>query len=72
MPDIDIFVQGEGRPTIRLIQVKQAATIEELAVAASTQEADHATSGPEGLVSLDEADEPRGDSRGAHAQAGLP
>ena len=58
MPDIDIFVEGERCPTISLIQVKQDATIEELAVAAIAQGADHAADGHECLVSLEEADEP--------------
>ena len=58
MQDIDIFVQGEGRPTISLIQVKQDATIEELAVAAIVQGAYPVADGHECLVSLEEADEP--------------
>jgi hypothetical protein len=37
MQDIEIFVQAESRPTISLIQVKQHATIEELAGAAIEQ-----------------------------------
>ena len=45
MQDIDIFVQGEGCPTISVIQVKQDATIEELAVAAIAQGAYHAAMG---------------------------
>jgi hypothetical protein len=58
MQDIDIFVEGERCPTISLIQVKQDATIEELAVAAIAQGAYHAADGHECLVSLEEADEP--------------
>lgn len=58
MQDIAIFVQGEGRPTISLTQVKQDATIEELAVAAIAQGAYHVADGHECLVSLEEADEP--------------
>jgi hypothetical protein len=57
MQGIDIFVQGEGRPTISLIQIKQDATIEELAVAAIAQGAYHVADGHECLVSLEEADE---------------
>jgi hypothetical protein len=58
MQDIAIFVQGEGRPTISLTQVKQDATIEELAVPAIAQAAYHAADGHECLVSLEETDEP--------------
>ncbi len=58
MQDIEIFVQGEGRPTISLIRVKQDATIEELVVAAIAQGAYHVTNGDQCLVSLEEADEP--------------
>jgi hypothetical protein len=58
MPDSDIFVQGEGRPTISLIQVKQDATSEALAVAAIAQGAYHAANGHVCLASLEEADEP--------------
>jgi hypothetical protein len=58
MQDIAIFVQGEGRPTISLTQVKQDATIEALAVAAIAPGAYHAADGHECLVSLEEADEP--------------
>ena len=58
MQDIDISVQGEGRPPISLIRVKQDATTEELAVAAVVQAAHHAADGHERLVPLEEADEP--------------
>jgi hypothetical protein len=58
MQDIDIFVQGEGRPGISLIHVKQDATIEELVVAAVSQGAYHLFDGHECLVSREEADEP--------------
>jgi hypothetical protein len=58
MPDIDILVQGEGRPTISLIQVKQDATIEEPVVAAIVQGADPMAAGHACLMSLEEADEP--------------
>jgi hypothetical protein len=58
MPGIDILVQGEGRPTISLIQVKQDATTAELAAAAIVQEAYPVADGHAPLVSLEEADEP--------------
>jgi hypothetical protein len=58
MQDIDIFVQGEGRPTISLFQAKQEATSEELAAAAIAPGAYHTANGHECLVSLEEADEP--------------
>jgi hypothetical protein len=58
MQDIEIFVQAEGRPTISLIQVKQDATIEELAVAAIVQRAYPVADGHACLVFLEEADEP--------------
>jgi hypothetical protein len=45
MQDINIFVQGEGRPTISLIQAKLEATIEELAAAAIAQGTHHAADG---------------------------
>jgi hypothetical protein len=58
MQGIDILVQGEGRPTISLIQVKQDATIEALGAAAIAQGAYPMTDGHACLMSLEEADEP--------------
>jgi hypothetical protein len=58
MQGIEIFVQAEGRPTISLMQVKQDATIEELAVAAIAQGAYPVADGHACLVFLEEADEP--------------
>jgi hypothetical protein len=58
MQDSDHFVQGEGRSTISLMQVKQDAIIEELSVAAIMQGAYHAANGHACLASLEEADEP--------------
>jgi hypothetical protein len=58
MQDIEIFVQADGRPTISRIQVKQAATIEERAVAAIAQGAYPVADGHACLVFLEEADEP--------------
>jgi hypothetical protein len=58
MQDIEIFVQGEGRPTISLIRVNADASTEELVVAAVAQGAYDAANGHECLVSLEEADEP--------------
>jgi DNA-binding IclR family transcriptional regulator len=52
------LVQGEGRPTISLMQVKQDATSEERSVAATMQGAYHAANGHACLASLEEADEP--------------
>jgi hypothetical protein len=45
MPDINIIVQGEGCPTICLIQGKQDATIEQPGVAAIVQGAYHGRGG---------------------------
>jgi hypothetical protein len=58
MQGIDILVQGEGRPTIGLIQVKQDATIEALAAAAIAQGAYPMADGHACLMSLEEVDEP--------------
>jgi hypothetical protein len=58
MQDIEVFVQADGRPTISRIQVKQAATIEERAVAAIAQGACPVADGHAYLVSLEEVDEP--------------
>jgi hypothetical protein len=58
MQGMDILVQGEGRPTISRIQVKQDATIEEPVVAAITQEANPMAVGRACLMSLEEADGP--------------
>jgi hypothetical protein len=58
MQDIGIFVQGDGHPTISLIQAKQEATSEEPAAAAIAQGAYHTADGHACLVSLEEADEP--------------
>lgn len=57
MQGIEIFVQAEGRPTISLMQVKQDAIIEELAVAAIAQGAYPVADGHACLVFLEEADE---------------
>src|SRR5262249_7760736 len=58
MQDIEVFVQTESRPTISLMQVKQAATIEERAVAAIVQGVYPVADGHACLVFLEEADEP--------------
>src|SRR4051794_27541008 len=58
MQDSDNFVQGEGRPTISLMQVKQDATIEELSVAAIMQGAYHVANRHACFASLEEVDEP--------------
>jgi hypothetical protein len=58
MQGIDILVQGEGRPTISPIQVKQDATIEEPVVAAITQGAYPVADGHTCLVFHEQADAP--------------
>jgi hypothetical protein len=58
MPDINILVQGECRPTISFIRGTQDASIEQPAVLAIAHGASHAADGHECLASLAEADEP--------------